>query len=398
LITGNNKKSGMKILMLLENEYRKDGRVEKEVRTLFKAGHEVIVAAINISDLPCLEKRDDCIVLRRDISKIIIKSSVAALKLPLYFSFWRRYLKSILKHHRIDAIHIHDLPLCKIGIEAQRDNEMKLVLDLHENWPALLNISKHTNTFLGKILSSEKQWRRYEKMCVSNADAVITVVAEMKERILRYKIPSEKISVLENTPEKQSHDIIEYERDERYYTLIYIGSISFHRGLQYIIDGIKLLIPKLPVRLWIVGDGKYSSTLKNQVMNLQLQDHVIFYGAVTKQETEDLMKKADLGLIPHIRSEQSDNSSPNKLFEYMAAGLPVIASDCVSVKRVLDETICGVTYIFDSPADFATVVSRLYYNPEKSDIFAINGRKAIKEKYNWEQSSVSLQSIYSDID
>ena len=106
----------MRILMLLENEFLRDSRVEKEVQTLFKAGHEIIVAALTSSGLPYEERRGNCIVLRKSISKFINKTSVGALKVPIYFNFWRRYLNDIFEIYKIDAIHIHDLPLCRIGI------------------------------------------------------------------------------------------------------------------------------------------------------------------------------------------------------------------------------------------------------------------------------------------
>lgn len=383
--------------MLLENEFLRDSRVEKEVHTLFKAGHEIIVAAISRSGLPLEERRNDCFVIRKNIPEFILKTSVGALKFPIYFDFWRSFLRDILKNYKIDVVHVHDLPLCQLGIELKKKYNVKLVIDLHENWPALLSVSSHANTFIGKILSSEKQWRSYEKTCAMAADRIVAVVAEMKERISRLGIPEDKIFVLENTPEINTPNELKYERDEKFFTLIYIGGISFHRGLQYIINGMSLLVPDLPVRLWIAGDGKYSPIIKDQVRKLSLQKFVEFFGMVSKEKTEDLMKKADLGLIPHIRSEQSDNSSPNKLFEYMAAGLPVLASDCISVKRVLAETEAGRTYIFDSPTDFKRVLKRLYDEKGKSVIFASNGTKAIREKYNWEQSSVSLLTLYSGL-
>jgi glycosyltransferase involved in cell wall biosynthesis len=271
-------------------------------------------------------------------------------------------------------------------------------MDLHENWPALLSVSSHTNTIPGRILSSEKQWRSYEKECAIEADRIITVVAEMKERISNLGISDEKIIVLENTPESKSITEFNYERDERFFTIVYSGGISFHRGLQYAISGLSFLVPELPVRLWIAGDGKYCSVLKDQVRSLNLQNNVEFFGMVSKEKTDDLMKKADLGLIPHIRSEQSDNSSPNKLFDYMSAGLPVLASNCSSVKRVIDETNTGMTYVFDSPSDFASVLKRLYNDHEKRVIFASNGKKAVREKYNWDRGSVSLLNLYSGLE
>jgi glycosyltransferase involved in cell wall biosynthesis len=388
----------MKILMLLENEFLRDTRVEKEVQTLFKAGHEIIVAALTFSGLPYEERRGNCIVLRKSISKFINKTSVGALKVPIYFNFWRRYLKEVLEIYKIDAVHIHDLPLCRIGTEVKKKYNIKLVIDLHENWPALLSVSSHTNTIMGRMLSSEKQWRSYEQECASEADRIITVVTEMKERIAKLGISDKKIIVLENTPESQSITEFNFERDKRFFTIIYIGGISFHRGLQYAINGLSVLVRELPVRLWIVGDGKYCSVLRDQVMSLNLQNNVEFFGMVAKEKTDELVKKADLGLIPHIRSEQSDNSSPNKLFDYMAAGLPVLASNCNSVKRVINETNIGMTYIFDSPSDFASVIKRLYNDHEKRVILASNGKKAVTERYNWELGSISLVNLYSGLE
>jgi glycosyltransferase involved in cell wall biosynthesis len=384
--------------MLLENDFLNDPRVEKEVVTLHKAKHKIIVAAISVSELPSEEIRENCLVLRKRISKFIKKSSVGSLKFPFYFNFWRNYVNQILRHHRIDAIHVHDLPLSRIGSEFKKKYKIKLVIDLHENWPALLNVSSHTQTITGKLLSSGRQWRLYEKKSALKADRIITVVDEMKDRIVNLGIPSEKIFILENTPYVNSIKSLEYERDPKFLTLVYIGGISYHRGLQYVIEGIRLLRPDVPVRLWIAGDGKYTNYLKDQVKNLQLEEHVIFFGVLTKDKSQDLLKGADLGLIPHIRSEQSDNSSPNKLFEYMAAGVPVLASDCISVKRVISDTNSGMTYIFDSPSDFARVVKKFYFDRDRSGIFAINGKKAIIEKYNWQQSSAELVKLYSELE
>jgi hypothetical protein len=152
----------MDILMLLENDFLNDPRVEKEVETLHKANHKIIVATISVSDLPSEEIRENCLVLRKRISKFIKKSSVGSLKFPFYFNFWRNYVKQIIRDHRIDAIHVHDLPLTHVGNEFKKKYKIKLIIDLHENWPALLNVSSHTNTITGKLLSSERQWRLYK--------------------------------------------------------------------------------------------------------------------------------------------------------------------------------------------------------------------------------------------
>jgi len=384
--------------MLLENEFLRDSRVEKEVQTLFNAGHEIIVAAITTTGLPYLEKRQNCTVFRKSMSRFVNKSSVGALKFPVYFYFWKRYIRKILSDHNVDVIHIHDLPLCRIGLQFKKKYNLKLVIDLHENWPALLSVSVHTNTLAGRILSSEKQWREYEKSCTEKADAIITVVDEMKNRITAPGISAGKIYVLENTPEVGEQKELVFERDNDYFTLLYVGGISYHRGLQYVIEGMSLMEKDIPVRLWIAGQGKYSSVLINLVRKLDLGSKVEFFGQLSKNEVENLMRKSDFGLIPHLRSEQSDNSSPNKLFEYMASGLPVLASNCISVKRVLEETNSGITYIYDSPSDFAGKVRGLFADRKNTQVFSMNGIDAVRKKYNWQQGSSSLIKLYRDLD
>jgi len=81
----------------------------------------------------------------------------------------------------------------------------------------------------------------------------------------------------------------------------------------------------------------------------------------------------------------------------MAAGIPVLASDCISIKRVIDETGSGVTYVNDSPENLALKLGELYLDRENLRIMGENGRKAVREHYHWENSAVSLIEMYSSL-
>ena len=321
---------------------------------------------------------------------------LGSLKFPFYFNFWRRYIREILKSEKIDVIHVHDLPLAKVGIEFRDKHNLKMVLDLHENWPAFLEVSQHTQTVLGRILSSGKQWRTYEKKCCSQADAVIAVVQEMKVRIINTGIEPLKIFVLENTPWLKETKKKKDRNPNGIIALIYIGGITFHRGIQYVLEGLTLIKNKFKVKLIIAGDGRYLRNLKDlsSVLGL-ISDIVEFTGNVAKPMAEQLMSGSDIALIPHIRSEQTDNSSPNKLYDYMSAGLPIMASDCLSIKRILNETGAGVTYTYNSPEDFAEKLDLLINNNDLMQKMGENGIAAFHNKYNWEDSSIELKRIYS---
>ena len=98
------------------------------------------------------------IIHRKKITPFIYKSSVGCLKFPFYFNFWRKYISGLFEKENFDVIHIHDLPLSRIGVEMKKKFNARLVIDLHENWPALIKTAAHTQTFLGKLLSSNRQW------------------------------------------------------------------------------------------------------------------------------------------------------------------------------------------------------------------------------------------------
>jgi glycosyltransferase involved in cell wall biosynthesis len=386
----------MNILMLLENDYLSDFRVQKEVQSLREAGHKLTVAAVTSGEAPFRTEREDCLLFRKKMPSFIRKASVGALKFPFYFNFWFSYVSDILKDNKADVVHVHDLPLARVGNRIKERYGAGYVLDLHENWPDFLEVSQHTKSIAGRLLSSTARWRKYEKKSVRQADNVITVVAEMKDRLVRNGAPEAKIIVLENTPPLSSVTNSTPGESE-VFNMVYVGGITQHRGLQYVIRGLALLEKGLKWHFTIAGDGRYLPELKVMTGRLGIDDRVSFKGKVTKQEAESLISRSDLALLPHIRSVQSDNSSPNKLFEYMAAGIPVLASDCISIKRVIDRTCSGVTYVNDSPENLALKLGELYIDRENLRLMGENGRKAVREHYNWEKSVISLIQMYRSL-
>jgi glycosyltransferase involved in cell wall biosynthesis len=392
----------MKILMVLDSEFPPDNRVEKEIRTLIEKGHTIYIATYTKERKPKKEIIDGYTVLRKPISELMDKTSVGALKFPFYFNFWRKHLNSILKEEHFDAIHVHDLPLAKVGWEMKVKYHLKFVLDLHENWPAHLRIAKHTNTFLGKLLSSNKQWKKYEKNMAFKADAIITVVEEMKERLIKIGVNKNKLYVLQNffdlnkTIIRESNDKNKRKEQDKY-ILIYTGGVTIQRGLQIAIKGLKLARDKEKTKkfkLLIVGDGSYLPIIKHQTDKEGLHDIVEFVGRKTHKELLEYIEKADIGIIPHIKTVQTDNSSPNKLFEYMSKGLPILSSNCDSVERMLMEANCGKSYKHDSPIEFSEKLLEMIEDKEKLKSYSINAKNAVEKKFNWGVAKENLIKLY----
>jgi len=390
----------MKILMTLESDFPPDTRVENEIQALQFNGHELHIICRGSKGQPKEEKFNGCYIHRVYQSKLIYYSSVVSLRFPLYFNFWKRKISDLLKNYHFDVVHIHDLPLIKPISELGIIYPFRIVLDLHENWPELLKMSLHTKTLPGRILCSIKQWKEYERKYIGKADRIIVVIEEAKKRIAEISLKPDKIYVVSNT--LNLADIKDKIHSESRYgqktVLIYEGGITFHRGLQIVIEAIKLLKGQLSnFEFWIIGSGSYYYTLKKKALEAGVNEFIRFYGSVSQREVYELLARADFAVIPHLKSPHTDSTIPHKLFHYMYAGLPVISSNCIPLERIINETGCGVTYPYDQPESLSRIISQIM---EEKDAFKSKYSNAIHwitNKYNWENDSRNLLSLYKSL-
>ena len=390
---------GMNILMVLEREFPPDIRVENEAQSLIEAGHQVIVACYTRRKKKDFEYFNDKIkIYRKKISLFIYKSSVGCLKFPFYFNFWRKFLTDLFQKEKFDVIHIHDLPLAKVGYEFKKKYKKPLIMDLHENWPAFLRISSHTNTVLGKLLSSNSQWVNYERNMIKLLDKMIVVVEEAKERLIQAGISHEKIFVVSNTLNLSGFHLPDITSNKDFVTLFYAGGMNRHRGIQIVLSALKKVINKKSnIRLWLLGEGSYKNELIKFVNKLGIQNHVNFFGWRSFNEMIELLAQSDITLIPHHKSDHTDTTIPHKLFQYMYAGKPIIASNCTPIERIIKETNTGLIYSDNNSNHLADCIYSLANNKNKYDDMHQNGKKWVIDKYNWNIDKENLLRLYNNI-
>lgn len=379
--------------MVLDQEFPPDIRVENEIEALTGAGIEVHLASLSLKERPRLERQNHLVIHRMAVSPFVHKFSIAALTCPLYFHLWSKFLADILKKEQMDVLHIHDLPLISVGIKLGRKFGIPVLADLHENWPALLSISSHTNTLAGKILSPVRLWTDYEKMVLGKVDRIITVVEEARNRILRLNIDESKVQVVSNTLNLNHFQVLHEKPHRDDILLVYTGGITYHRGLQTVIQAMGRISKEVQrLKLWIIGEGRYTHTLKAMCHSLGLDDKVIFHGYQPYQEMIRLLGQADYGIIPHIRSGHTDATIPHKLFQYMYAGMPVISSDCLPLVRVINEAQCGFIYTSDRAEELAQVLKGL--DKKADQRLGNNGREMVLKKYTWDNDARELLRVY----
>lgn len=389
----------MKTLMLLDHVFPPDTRVENEIHALADAGHEVHIACFASPNKPDIEKTDFCTIHRFKISKFIFKASVGVLKFPFYFNFWREITEKLFEEIRFDVVHVHDLPLAKIGYECKLKYGSRFIFDLHENWPVLLQLSQHTQTFFGRLLSSNNQWIKYEKEMCRKADEIIVVVDEAKNRIADFGVSEEKITVISNTLDIAQFDVVErksFSSDD--FRMLYVGGINYHRGIQYVVKAVSILKQRgIKVVFDLVGDGRYLSNIIQLIEKENVKDEVVIHGFKKYTQITSVYEEASLAVIPHVKSGHTDNTIPHKIFQYMYAEIPMLVSNCAPLIRIVNETKSGISYKYDDPTALADIIEDLYKNRGKLNDFVGLARKAVIEKYNWKTDGANLIKLYDKI-
>lgn len=382
--------------MLIECDFPPDIRVEKEINTLYKGGYEIHVLSFSYNNRPKKEITEKYTVYRKEISTLRKKTSVGCLLFPFYFNFWSSFIEQVSKTNSFDAIHVHDLPLAKVGKKWANKLNIPFVLDLHENWPAMLRTAIHTNTPLGKMLSWNWLWDKYEAEMVSKADAVITVVEEMKNRVSHSFNDKDKFSVYQNVPEFTEDDHL-YKNPKNDLNLIYLGGLDIERGLQTVIEAISIIPKEENITLTIIGFGTYLNELKQLTLDLEIEDRITFLGKLPQEEALQKIKEYHIAIVPHHRSVQSDNSSPNKLFQYMMKKLPIICSDCSSLVRVIKDSNCGYIYESRSVIELVELLKKINSNKVLLATYSKNAYHAASSKYNSEIESKHLLAAYEKL-
>ena len=390
--------------MLLDGEFPPDTRVENEMRTLAKAGYDVHLLCYDFSGTKAkVENFAAGITIHRIKAsrRFHKKFNPLALVLPVYFSFWQKRAFTFVKKNKLDIIHVHDLRLAEIGNRIRKKFNIPYILDLHENWPAGLGVYAFSTSLIGKMIVSTKSWERHEKQQVKNATAVITVIEEMSQRISSLGVAENKIFTVPNYISLIFFDSgkikAALERKPGEISLFYSGGFDAHRGLDTLIKAMKIVQSENPqIRLHLIGGGRTEPELKNIALQNKI-NNVKFYGWQPDRKLPSFMETCDIGIVPHKKNEQTNNTIPHKLFQYLWKQKPVIVSDCKPLKRLVKEMECGLVFKSGDENDLANKIITLAQNKSIRKQMGKNGYKFIIEKYNWNISEQELLKLYKQL-
>lgn len=428
----------MRVCMLVKNSFEFDARVTREARSLIAAGHDVAVIALHVPGVTePFELRDDGIyVIRvpriygrlRSVLPSFLRASTTtpggatagsapvapapgsgarqrSVPRPL-----RRLLRRLLRTvawplQRVndivvgrrmrrtglstgpDVVHAHDLNTLAIGVHVAARANAALVYDAHE-----LHTARNDATPWGRRLA-----RIREQWGVHRADAVITATdtwadlmasayATTRPAVVRNVPPpirvAEPVDLRARLGLKPDHTVVLYQ-----------GSIQTNRGIEPMLTA----LPDLARCVFVVcGYGAHRPVLEERVAATDLHDRVRFDGPVPNDQLIAYTAGADIGLCLIVGSSLSYRTSlPNKLFEYLMAGIPVVASDFPEMGAVVRETDAGEVCDPTDPSAIAAAIERLR-RPERYAAARANARRAAADLH-WGNEQQRLLEVYAGL-
>jgi glycosyltransferase involved in cell wall biosynthesis len=385
------------ILMISQALFPPDIRLEKEIKSLSEAGFKVLVVC-NQYDKNLKPDFNYCEINRVNAPFNSIKLN-RIINFPIFFN--PRYLIKVftsIVRFKPGFIHAHDLPIVPLALFFGKLFSLPVIFDMHENYPEALKAFGKTG-LINFIFKNYRAAKWLEKFCIKHSDAIITVVQENSDRLIKQGVVSKKINLVSNTvdldtfaTEPIDERIIEKYRND--IVLLYAGYVTPERGLDVVVKGMSFLKEKIPnAKLLIIGNGITVAFLKKISDELSLNNFMEFIEWPGHDKLASYFSVTKIFISPQPECEFWNTTIPHKLFEYMSKSKPVIAADSKAIKRVIEESKCGLTYQTGNAESFAEKAIEIL----SSNIpFGENGLKAVREKYNWRIDKRVLIKLYAD--
>jgi len=347
----------------------------KECKTLSENGYDVTIIAQH--------DKDETIERIKIIALPKVKNRLERFLILNVIAFWK-----VLKQ-RADVYHLHDPELIFLGF-ILRLLGGKVVYDVHEDVPRQIFSKYWIPKIFRSIVSRLIELTEYFSAQVFNG--IVCATPQIARRF-----PSTKTVLIQNFPMKDELSTEKgYPYELRPPLVGYIGGISGIRGIFEIIKAIDLIPDEFNIRLVLAGIFD-PPEIENEVRLLQGWKKVEFLGWISRRIVKEILEKIRLGLVLFHPVPNHINSWPNKLFEYISAGIPVVASNFPLWIEIIKENDCGICVDPRSPDEIATAIEYLVTHPEEAKRKGENGRKAVLEKYNWENEAKKLINFYKMI-
>jgi glycosyltransferase involved in cell wall biosynthesis len=363
-------------------------RVQREAEALINRGYEVDVICLRTPGETDVDQYRGVRIYREEyrFPVDLAKRDGLAYQFLKYLRFFVSAairLTRLHKQHPYSTVQVHNLPdflvFCAL---IPKLGGVSIILDLHDLMPEFYagRFGQDGNSLLARLI----RWQ--ERLACLFADHVITVSEHWRQALIERGVPAHQCSVVMNVADENIFYWPEDDRprlpDKDAFRLIYHGAIFHRYGLDLALRAVDQLRHDIPnIHLTIVGAGDYKPTLIQMTQELGLNSHVTIGKPRLAEELPELIRTANVGIVPYRNDVFTDGLLPTKLMEYAALGLPAIAARTTAIEAYFSDTMVE----FFEPGDVDDLVRcirMLYKNPERLAELA-QGTKKFNQEYNW---------------
>ena len=383
------KRRPLRICILSYSIYDMDLRVKRYAKSLNDSGYFVDVLALKRNGLAKKETIDH-IHIQRIMDRKYNEKGLFSYALNMIRFFLKATFLITFKHlrYRYSLIHVNNPPDFLIfSTVLPKLFGAKIIMDMHENIPELFS-AKFDNRN-GKLIL--KLLLLLERMATRYADFVLAAHDLLKNRLIkRDQLSEDRCLSLLNYPQLDNFEPIPHKSDDPELKILYPGTISYHHGIDILVNAIALVKEKgFPVRLEIYATStnqKYLDEIHHLITKLDLRREIIFNDPVPANKIGTIMAQADMGIVPKRGGEFGSEAFSTKILEFMAAGIPVIASRTAIEEYYFNEALLQF-FEPENPINLAESIMLLINNQDRRKALVLNGLKFVSEN-NWERKKI----------